>query len=72
MSKTASWRKGYCESGFADKRVRADAIDFWRVAIDVPVCPTGRWQTLTLLAKRSISAVEHPVIASCLTACRAG
>jgi hypothetical protein len=32
MSKTASWRNSYCESGFADKRVRADTIDFWRVA----------------------------------------
>ena len=33
MSKTASWRNGYCESGLADKRVQADTIDFWRVAI---------------------------------------
>jgi hypothetical protein len=28
---------GYCESGFTDKRFDADAIDFWRVAIDMPV-----------------------------------
>ena len=34
MSKTASWHNGYCESGFADKGVRVDAIDCWRVAID--------------------------------------
>lgn len=33
MSKTASWRNGYCESGFADKRDHAEAIDFWRFAI---------------------------------------
>jgi len=34
MSKTALWHNGYCESGFAGKRVHADAIDCWRVAID--------------------------------------
>lgn len=33
MSKTASCRNDYSESGFTDKRVHADAIDFWRVAI---------------------------------------
>lgn len=33
MSKIASWRHGYCESGFDDKRVHADTIDFWRFAI---------------------------------------
>ena len=33
MSKTASCRNGYCESGFADKRIHADAVDFWHVAI---------------------------------------
>jgi hypothetical protein len=27
----------YCESGFADKRIHVDAIDFWRIAIDVPI-----------------------------------
>jgi hypothetical protein len=33
MSKTASWRNGYCESSFVGKRDHADAIDCWRVAI---------------------------------------
>jgi hypothetical protein len=33
MSKTASCRNDYSESGFTDKRIHADAIDFWRVAI---------------------------------------
>jgi hypothetical protein len=33
MCKTASCRNGYCESGFADKRIHADAVDFWRVTI---------------------------------------
>lgn len=33
MSKTASCRNGYCESGFADKRIHADTVDFWHVAI---------------------------------------
>ena len=36
MSKTASWHNGYCESGFVGKRVHADAVDCWRVAIDDP------------------------------------
>jgi len=34
MSKIALWHNGHCESGFAGKRVHADAIDCWRVAID--------------------------------------
>jgi hypothetical protein len=34
MSKTASSRKRYWDSGFVDKRLRANAIDFWRVATD--------------------------------------
>jgi hypothetical protein len=50
MSKSASWRNGYCESGFADKRVRAGTIDFWHVAISDDGLPTGCWQMLTPLA----------------------
>lgn len=75
MSKTASWHNGYCESGFAGKRVHADAIDCWRIAIDdAGACRTGCWQMLTRLAKSSISAVhaDLAVTTSCLTACRAG
>jgi hypothetical protein len=59
ISKTASWRNGYCESGFAGKRVHADAIDFWRVASVTAASPTGCWQKRTPLAKRSISAVHN-------------
>jgi hypothetical protein len=50
MSKTASCRNGYCESGFADKRIHADAVDFWHVAISDDGLPTGCGQMLTPLA----------------------
>jgi hypothetical protein len=41
MSKTASCRNDYSESGFTHKRVHADAIDFWRVAIRDAGLPDG-------------------------------
>lgn len=37
----ASWRNGYCESGFASKRIHTDAIDFWRVTISDDDLPDG-------------------------------
>ena len=74
MSKTASCRNDYSESGFTDKRVHADAVDFWRVAISDAGLPERLLVNADAVCKEKHARrmIDHPVIVSCVTACRAG
>jgi hypothetical protein len=59
MSKTASWRNGYRESGFAGKGfMRMPSIAGVSPPM-MPACPIGCWQMLTLADKEQHQRVHH-------------